>query len=90
MTTQEEISVLLVEDDFLVSEAIDAMLSEAGYTVVRRATDGDQALAMMVDSAGTSSQPDLVLMDIEMPGLGGIETTRLIQERCPTPVVARW
>ncbi len=79
---QESTRVLIVEDNSLVGEMIKGLLEEAGYTVVGEAMDGLEAVEMT-----QSLEPDVVLMDIKMPGMGGIEATRLIYERCPTPVV---
>jgi AmiR/NasT family two-component response regulator len=87
MKTPQEIKVLLAEDDYLAGEMIKGILNEIGYTVVGRAIDGVQAVEMATQLTGTSTQPDVILMDIEMPQMDGIEATRLIQERCPTPVV---
>jgi signal transduction histidine kinase len=85
MSNQRNIRVLLAEDDYLSGEMIKELLEEVKYTVVGEATDGLEAVEM-----AQSLQPDVVLMDIEMPGVDGIEATRLIVENwehCPTPVV---
>lgn len=82
MSDRENIRVLIAEDDYLGSELIKKILEKTGYTVVGKAVDGRQAVEMV-----QSTQPDVVLMDIEMPDMDGIEATRLIQEHCPTPVV---
>jgi signal transduction histidine kinase len=82
MNAQETPPVLIVEDNPLVGEMIKGLLEEAGYTVVGEAADGFEAVEMT-----QSLRPDVVLMDIKMPGMDGIEATRLIYERCPTPVV---
>lgn len=83
MYNHGNIRVLIVEDDYLVGEVVKGMLEEAGYTVVGEAMDGLQAVEM-----AESLKPDVILMDIGMPGMDGIEATRLISQRCPTPVVA--
>jgi len=74
--------VLIAEDDYLVRRAIARTLGETEYLVVGHAADGRKAVEM-----AESLRPDVVLMDIQMPDMGGIEATRLIHERCPTPVV---
>ncbi len=79
---REGVRVLIAEDNYLVSEMIRGLLEELGYTVAGEAADGFEAVEMT-----QSLRPDIVLMDIKMPDMDGIEATRLIYERCPTPVV---
>jgi len=82
MNNQGNIRVLIAEDDYLVCQVIKALLKELKYTVVGEAADGLEAVEMT-----HALQPDVILMDIGMPGMDGIEAARLIQERHPTPVV---
>jgi two-component system cell cycle sensor histidine kinase/response regulator CckA len=82
MEDRQDIRVLIAEDDYLTGEMIKEMLKEVGYTVIGKAVDGLQAVEMT-----ESAQPDVILMDIEMPDMDGIEATRLIQKHRPTPVV---
>ncbi len=70
------ISVLLVEDQCLVRSGLRALLDqEADIRVVGEAEDGEQAVRM-----ATELQPDLILMDIKLPKMDGIEATRQIKE----------
>jgi len=73
---------LIAEDNFLVGEMIQGVAEDAGCLVVGRAIDGYQAVEMT-----TELRPDVILMDIKMPNLDGIEAAKIIQNRCPTPVV---
>jgi len=80
--TTERVRVLVVEDDYLVAQMICGQLEQIGYEVAGHAVDGGQA----VDLACTI-QPDVVLLDIQLPTLNGLEVARRIQARCPTPIV---
>ncbi|HSJ55104.1 MAG TPA: response regulator [Anaerolineae bacterium] len=75
--------VLIAEDDALVCELVAALVEHQGYQVVGTARDGCEAVEAVVQL-----RPDVVVMDLEMPEMNGIEATRRIQQTCPTPVVA--
>ncbi|WP_214107486.1 response regulator [Acrocarpospora catenulata] len=73
MTT---IRVLIADDQMMVRQGFTVLLNaEPGIEVVGQAVDGLDAVAKIAELA-----PDVVLMDIRMPGLGGIEATRRITE----------
>jgi signal transduction histidine kinase len=80
--SKKEIRVLIVEDDYLVSEMIKGSLQDVGYSIVGEAIDGFEAIELTC-----KLRPDVVLMDIEMPDKSGIEATQEIFRVCPTPVV---
>ncbi len=82
MNKRKNIRVLIVEDDTLVGEMIQGLLEELGYVVAGKAMNGVEAVDM-----ACALEPEVVLMDIEMPTVDGIEAARLIIERCPRPVV---
>jgi len=82
MKVSKKRKVLIVEDDHLVSEMIRGMLEELGYIIAGEAEDGHDALGMIKEV-----QPDVVLMDIKMPRMSGIEAAILIQKHFPTPIV---
>ncbi len=74
-----EIRVLLAEDHTLVRAGIRALLdSFDGITVVGEASDGREAARQ-----ARELQPDVILMDIAMPGLNGLEATSRIARTCP-------
>jgi two-component system cell cycle response regulator DivK len=65
--------ILLVEDNPLNRELLETVLVRAGYEVLV-APDGESALA-----AAHATHPDLILMDLELPGLDGLEATRRLK-----------
>ena len=78
------IRVLLVDDEALVRSGLRLILQAAGdITIVAEARDGDEALA-----AVSRHRPDVLLMDVRMPGRDGLSTLRELQERAdPAKVI---
>ncbi|MGS0686275.1 response regulator [Nakamurella sp. GG22] len=73
------IRVLVVDDHHLVRAAVSALLSVAeGVTVVGECSDGAQVMA-----TAASVQPDVVLMDLRMPVMSGLEVTRQLTVTAP-------
>ena len=71
--------VLIVDDHAIVRKGIRALLSEAGgFEVVGEADNGQTAVLLAQET-----QPDVILMDLLMPGVDGIEATRQITSRQP-------
>lgn len=69
------IKVLVVDDHDLVRAGISRMLSdEGGIEVVGEACSGEEAVGVI-----QSVHPDIILMDLKMPGIGGLEATRKIR-----------
>ena len=72
-------TVLLVDDHSLFREGLANLLSgQDGIEVVGQAANGGEAIAR-----ARELQPDLILMDIKMPGMSGLEVTRRIKEEMP-------
>ncbi|WP_407564023.1 response regulator [Streptomyces sp. 184] len=70
------IRVLIADDQVMVRQGFTVLLdAEPGIEVVGQAVDGADAVAQVAEV-----RPDVVLMDIRMPGLGGIEATRRLTE----------
>ncbi len=79
----EKIKVLLVEDHVLVREGIRELLSrEDDLQVVAEAGDGEEAVQLAVEH-----RPDVVIMDIAMPKLNGLEATKRIKAVHPAAAV---
>jgi len=71
--------VIICDDQALVRDGLEMLLKlENDIEVLATAEDGDQALEMIAKCA-----PDVVLMDLKMPGLNGVETTRRIRAQYP-------
>lgn len=70
--------VLLVEDDRDVREALRGLLEDTNIEVVGEAGDGSQGLEM-----ARHWTPDVVLMDLRMPVMGGLEASRRLKEEMP-------
>jgi DNA-binding response OmpR family regulator len=73
--------ILVVEDDPVINQAVSDRLVAEGYDVVR-AYDGPSAVAAYGEHA-----PDLVLLDVMLPGYDGLEVCRRIQADRPVPVL---
>jgi DNA-binding response OmpR family regulator len=73
--------VMVVEDESDVRMLIRLLLEDEGYAVVE-ARNGDEALDRF-----TLERPDLVLLDIRLPGRNGFEVCRLLRERTDVPIV---
>jgi DNA-binding NarL/FixJ family response regulator len=79
----DQVRVLIVDDQETFLRAMRAVVKATdGFVVVGEARSGEQSLR-----AAETLAPDLVLMDVHLPGMDGIEATRLLTTRSPGPVV---
>ena len=74
--------VMIVEDEVLIAELIEGLLSDMDYPVVGRFRKGREAIAALDDT-----QPDVIIMDIHLPDINGIDATQQISDAHPTPIV---
>ena len=77
--------ILVVEDNDMNMQLVEFLLEEGGYDIVK-ATSGEEALAITRDAS-----PDLILMDIHLPGMDGLSVVRAMKEDARTsriPILA--
>ena len=76
---ESEIRILLVDQQALVRSGIQRLLEDnPQLSVVGEASTGEEAVEL-----ASSVKPDVVLMDVQIPGIGGMEATRRICRACP-------
>jgi len=75
LQSHRRVRTLLADDSKFMRAFLAVLIEEIGFELVGGAADGIQALRSVADL-----KPDLVLMDVDMPYLGGIEATRSIKE----------
>ena len=74
----EQLRVVLVDDHPIYRQGLAKLLRECGVDVVAQAGNGAEALSIVEEAA-----PDVVVMDLNMPGMSGVEVTRKLVERTP-------
>jgi response regulator NasT len=74
--------ILVADDEAVIRLGLKAILESAGHTVVGTAPNGRQAVAL-----AQQARPDMAVLDIQMPGVNGLDTARQIVAQRPTAVV---
>lgn len=72
------IRLMLADDHRMLREGLHRSMSDQGFDVVGEARDGDEAVRLAAEL-----RPDVILMDVTMPGMDGVEATRQIKEALP-------
>ncbi len=76
-------NILIVEDEGVTARHIQTSLKSMGYNVAGAASNGEEAIARVIET-----RPDLILMDIELSGnMDGIETSEHIRLQCDAPII---
>lgn len=79
---KKPLRILLAEDEFLVLMGLKSNVEQLGYHVVGEATNGESAVQLAIEK-----EPDLIIMDINMPSLDGIEAIKKINEKLFIPSI---
>jgi DNA-binding NarL/FixJ family response regulator len=77
-TTPEQLRVVIVDDHPVYRQGLAKLLVECGVDVVAQAGNGADAIRIVEQAA-----PDVVVMDLNMPGMSGVDVTRRLTERTP-------
>jgi len=78
----ESLRILIADDEAVIRLGLRTMLEEQGYTVVGEAGDGTRALDLV-----RRLRPDLVFLDIKMPGVDGLEAAQALLAQRAVPVI---
>ncbi len=74
----ESIRLMLVDDHKMLREGLRRSMIDEGFDVVGEAADGEEAIRLAADL-----RPDVILMDVSMPQIDGVEATRRIRDQDP-------
>jgi DNA-binding response OmpR family regulator len=82
-----EIRLMLVEDEDAIVRPLTSALSREGFRIERFAT-AEEALEVLQEPSGKEGPlPDVIVLDIGLPGMSGLELCRIVRENWPIPVV---
>jgi response regulator NasT len=79
---ESRVRILIAEDETIIRLDVRTLLEKAGHQVVAEARDGQEAVALAEEH-----DPELIVMDVRMPHMDGIEAARQITDRKPVPIV---
>src|SRR5829696_3765451 len=80
-TNASTATILMVDDDPQLRVMLGYALRQEGFQV-EEASTGEDALEML-----KQQEPEIILLDVLMPGIGGVETCRRIRERSTVPII---
>ncbi len=77
----DNIKIVLVDDEILFRKGISFLLErEKNIAIIYEASGGDELISFLKNS---SVQPDIVMMDLKMPGINGVEATKILHKDFP-------
>ncbi|HZG84847.1 ANTAR domain-containing response regulator [Paenibacillus sp.] len=79
---EKKLRIVLAEDEYLVLLGLKSLVEELGHVVVGEATDGVKAVELAIEQ-----QPDIVIVDINMPNLDGLSAVKRINEKLFIPSI---
>lgn len=79
---EQKLKILIAEDEYIVLMGLKEVLENLGYSVIAEATNGKQAVEYALEY-----EPDLLIIDINMPILDGIEAIRKINKKVNIPAI---
>ena len=78
----EKLRVMVVEDEYLVLMGLSMIVQELGHSVAAEAMNGEDAIKIAQEK-----KPDIILMDINLPGIDGIEAANIINRKAIIPII---
>jgi DNA-binding NarL/FixJ family response regulator len=79
MAPPHQVSILVVDDFAAWRQQLRSMIEmRPGWSIIGEASDGQEAI-----EKATEMRPDIILLDVAMPSMNGIEAARVIHQRCP-------
>jgi two-component system, chemotaxis family, protein-glutamate methylesterase/glutaminase len=75
-------TILVIDDSILMRNILKQLFADSGFTVLGEGSDGRAAVEL-----NRKLRPDLIVMDVNMPHMSGLEATKAIMGECPAPIV---